>query len=790
MKKVPFYICVAAGILITIVTIYGYTLCRQRAGLPREMRAYAKKGLLIRINDIEIQTDQDIEFVFCRKRAGEWATFFVQTDEGIEKKQGMLIPHYLLPYPEIYLTIGSSLIVMAFIVFFLRPQETRARIFFWASLAVSCSLVVSGGFYCLTQDWISYIPGILFYAFYSLIPAFVLHFSLTFLWPKRKFYSYLIYLPAAINIIVQEYLFLKSSSTMSIDVYRQYQSFSILFRGFFIVYFILSFIVLFLGYRKAELMETKAQIKWILYGLFFGVGPMLFMYQLPRILFKRPLISEELVPVFVIFITLSFAVSIYRFKLMNIELIINRSLVYSILTVFTVGFYLLFVQVIQRLFASLFAIRQTTVSVIGAFAVAVAFNPARKKIQEFVDRTFFRISYDYQKSILSFNERAHKIARLDHLTDFFLAKVDKTIPLVRSGIRVFSIGADKGQVLIERGQSEDFPRIESPMLNANRIFAIRKGVMTELGMDFSCERSLEKGNWEMVIPLPFRTTALAGFVVLGKKKAGTRFSGDDIELLLTMAETFALNCERIHLQEEVIYERAEKEKFDELNKMKTEFIASVSHEIRTPMSSIQGMSEILQQGKIKVKKKQEEIVDLMANECSRLSRFLHNILDYGKIEQNEKTYRFVKTDITQIIQDINGIFAHRFRSQGFSVRTQGPGHPVWLDLDPDSIKQALTNLIDNAIKYASDKRVIDIVLDEKSSVVEIQVRDQGIGIPGEELCKIFEGFYRTPDAQKRDPNGVGLGLKIVKHIMEAHGGEIRVESLVGKGSTFSLIFPR
>ena len=221
-----------AGFFITAVALYGYTLCRDRAGLPLEIKKYAEKNLLVRINDIEIKTDQDIEFIFCRKRAGEWATFHVKTEDGIEKKMVEIENHYLLPFPDIYLVIGSFLIIMAFVVFLLRPQQMRARIFYWASFAVSCTLVVNGGFYCLTNDWLSYIPGILFYAFYPLIPTLVLHFSFTFLRPKRKLYDYLIYIPTVGLIIILEYLFLVSTLTSSIDLYRQYQSFfANLFRG-------------------------------------------------------------------------------------------------------------------------------------------------------------------------------------------------------------------------------------------------------------------------------------------------------------------------------------------------------------------------------------------------------------------------------------------------------------------------------------------------------------------------------------------------------------------------------
>jgi signal transduction histidine kinase len=257
-----------------------------------------------------------------------------------------------------------------------------------------------------------------------------------------------------------------------------------------------------------------------------------------------------------------------------------------------------------------------------------------------------------------------------------------------------------------------------------------------------------------------------------------------------MVRELALNLERIRLQEEVFEERAEREKLDELNRLKTEFVSSVSHELRTPMSSIRGLAEVLQAGKIKDKAKQDELINLVADESSRLSRFLHNILDFGKIEKQTKTYNFQKEEIQSVVKETVKLFLYRSESDEFVLKTNLPENPLFLEMDRDAVKQALTNLIDNAIKYSSEKKDIEIQILGKEKQVEIQVKDQGLGIPPGEKEKIFEGFYRHAEASQHNPKGVGLGLKIVKHIMEAHKGEIKVKSQPNKGSIFSLIFPK
>jgi signal transduction histidine kinase len=791
MKKIPFFLTLAAGSLIVLTSFYGYFLLRQRAGLPLGIRKAFQKGQLIQIDKTRIEGKEDLEFVLSRRSAGDTVSVFLKTEDGTIREQTKLIAFYSqAPFPFINLVIGFFLMLIAFVVLTLRPEDLRARLFYWGGLFFSSALIINGGFYCLRDEWISHIPGILFYVFYPLSAAVLLHFSLTFFKPKLGGVVTFVYLPAALYSCLWNYFYLSASLTGSIEMYRKYQVVVFYFRILVVIYIMLSFIALFLGYKRSRLEEEKAQVKWILYGLILGMGPFVFLYQLPRVLLKHPFISEELMGVFFVFIPIAFSFSIVRFNLMNIELVINKSLVYSILTIFTVSLYLISIQAIRGLFVNFISMQPTAVSLIGVLVAAVAFHPARKKIQEFVDRSFFRISYDYQKSIHDFNAKAHQMVGQDQLVDLFSVTVKNTIPLEHLSIGFFLFGEKGKEMLLERGSAGGLEDLSYQALNVNQVLTSRKSVTTELGMDFSAEDLIKEKNLEMIIPLPFRTAALSGLLTLGKKKSGSKYNREDIELLLTLAETLALNLERIHLQEEVINERAQKEKFDELSRLKTEFISNVSHEIRTPLSSIYGLSEILQQKKIKGRKKQDELLSLMADECGRLSRFLHNILDQAKIEQEAMIYRFRKQDIVSVVRDILTMNEDRIQSLGFCLTRQLPNKTLWLSIDQDAVKQALTNLLDNAIKYSTVNKEIGIKLVEESQRIEIHVHDKGIGIPASEQNKIFKGFYRAENAQQVDPKGLGIGLKIVKHIMEAHGGEIRVESKKNKGSTFILVFPK
>jgi len=791
MKRIPFFFSLFVGLVVLLISIYGFILLHQRPGLPEIKKSGKDSGIrVVKIDGIEIRNLKlDSEFILSQKTIGDQVTLILETDGELEKREVKLVPYYAqTPFPLIYLGIGLFCILTGVLVFLLRAEDTRARIYYWACLAFSSAIVISGGFYCLRESWLSYIPGVLYYVFYPLAPALLLHFTLFFTKSQKKISRVIIYIPALLLIVALEGLFLLASLNSSIEAHRVYQSVLYGHRFYVLVFVLISFFSLIIGYRKAALEEERAQIKWIFYGLIVGLGPFILLYQLPQ-LFSINLPTEEITNIFFIFIPLAFAFSVVKFKLMDIELVINRSLVYFMLTVVTVSIYLLSVNFIQSVSSRFFTAHTTSVSVFAALAAAVAFHPARKRIQDFVDRAFFRMSYDYRKAILSFNEKAYKMVNRGQLLDFFLQQTKDTLPLESIGISVYAHDEGKLKLLIARNGEKDLDSLAALSLDMDKTFARRDAVRMEEDLDFSHEGQLRERNIEMIIPLSLKSSDMAGLLALGKKRSGERFTRDDLELLQALARDLALNLERIRLLEEVISERVEREKLSELVRLKTEFISTVSHELRTPMSSIRGLAEILQAGKIKDKAKQGELISLVASESSRLSRFLHNILDFGKIEQDVKTYNFQKVEAQTLIQETVKIFQPRLASERFVLQTRLPEEPVSLKIDSDAVRQALTNLIDNAIKYSSGEKEIAVELTRKGKQVEIRVRDKGIGIPQEEQKRIFEGFYRHQEAIRHSPKGVGLGLKVIKHIMDAHRGQIRVESQPGQGSVFSLIFP-
>lgn len=226
-----------------------------------------------------------------------------------------------------------------------------------------------------------------------------------------------------------------------------------------------------------------------------------------------------------------------------------------------------------------------------------------------------------------------------------------------------------------------------------------------------------------------------------------------------------------------------------LAQAKSTFVANVSHELKTPLSLISLFSEILELGRVNSEEKKAEYYGIIRHESLRLNKTIDNILDFSRIEAGRKKYDLVEGDIGEVIENVLSTHRYQFTNSGFDVQTNiEPGLPTVL-IDREAMSQAISNLIDNAIKYSGKVKQLSISAKKVDSSVSIEFVDQGVGIPRAEQAKVFEKFYRVGNGLVHDVKGSGLGLSLVKHIVEAHHGMISLESDLGKGSRFTISLP-
>ena len=227
----------------------------------------------------------------------------------------------------------------------------------------------------------------------------------------------------------------------------------------------------------------------------------------------------------------------------------------------------------------------------------------------------------------------------------------------------------------------------------------------------------------------------------------------------------------------------------QLEKMRREFVANASHELRTPLAAIRGFAQTLLGSPVLSDADRRAYLEVIDRHARRLSAIVGDLLELSKIESRETSVERVAIDTVKLAETLLHDWRPRLEEKQLSatLTSERPGI-AWAD--PQACEQILSNLLDNAIKYTEPGGSIALRIGGDDRSVRIDVADTGMGIPERDLGRIFERFYRVDQARSRSQGGTGLGLAIVKHLVQSLGGEIQVESQLGRGSTFSFTLPR
>ncbi|MCK4463064.1 MAG: HAMP domain-containing histidine kinase, partial [Candidatus Omnitrophica bacterium] len=226
-----------------------------------------------------------------------------------------------------------------------------------------------------------------------------------------------------------------------------------------------------------------------------------------------------------------------------------------------------------------------------------------------------------------------------------------------------------------------------------------------------------------------------------------------------------------------------------IRQMKEDFISSVSHELKTPLAAIKMFTETLNMGRVKSEKQIKEYYATIIRETDRLTRFINKILDFQKIEKGKKIYSFENVSIKNLLASAIDIYKDQVQDEGLVVEEECPSDLPEIEVDEDAMLQVLLNLLTNAYKYSKVEKYIKVKARAEGNFIFISVIDRGMGISKDRITKIFDKFYRVDRDSAKDIKGSGIGLAFVKSVVEAHNGEIAVESQLNKGSTFTISLP-
>jgi signal transduction histidine kinase len=223
-------------------------------------------------------------------------------------------------------------------------------------------------------------------------------------------------------------------------------------------------------------------------------------------------------------------------------------------------------------------------------------------------------------------------------------------------------------------------------------------------------------------------------------------------------------------------------------RLQSDFVSAVSHEFRTPLTSLRHLTELLEDGVVTNEDARREYYSLLSQETRRLHRLVEALLNFARMETGRYHFRLERADPSRLAVDVIEELKRESLADGFAIELRAAAGLICL-IDQESLALAIWNLLENAVKYSGQCRTIRVGVERQGNLAAISVRDGGLGIAPREKKAIFEKFVRGDAARTSETKGTGLGLALVRRIVDGHGGTIEVESAPGRGSTFTIVLP-
>jgi signal transduction histidine kinase len=713
---------------------------------------------IIRIADGAVKRQEALELLGDLHRLHEEVLLEYSRSGQTHTAVIRMVPYYDSPrFAIVMMAVGFAIWCMGLFVASQRLDNMQARILHW-------SLVLLGSAMLFTQggvdppDIFSVANRVMLFFSYMLTAGGFFFFAL--MYPRQRVRSVpvaltMVFVPALCVAAVTCILYVRLTLDRSPEAVDLFQHSYDLFHVLQAAFAFGMIVAVIQSYRTARTQEDRTRLQWILWGLIAGPMPFLLAIMLPNLLLSRDLIPEDIATAFLLITPFSLAVSFLRHHLFDIEVLINRSIVYTILTVFVGAVYALAVFLVASLVGGRLLYGEYFFVVSASLVLAFVLNPIRRWLQTIVDATVFPVRSGYRQSLARIARALHTALAADDVCRVLVTEVLALVPLRSAAAYVHQ----EGMLRRVYESSPGFPAVAERLQTA------------------------------IAIPLRSESGSMLGLLAGVGRTPTEHVTRDEEEFLQSICLTAAESLERLQLQRSIVIEAEERRRVEELNRLKSFFVSSVSHELRTPLTSIRMYAEMLRARRVRTDRQRREYLQIIDREAERLTRMIDSVLDFSRIERGVKEYRPAPCDLRAILRRAGAAMAYPFSIAGGTLRLRIPAKLPSIVADADAIEAAVINLISNALKYSGKIKQVTVTAGRSASRVFIRVEDRGIGIPLDQLDKIFDQFYRVRDGHAAQVGGMGLGLSLVKHIVDAHHGEITVRSTVGKGSAFEISLP-
>lgn len=679
--------------------------------------------------------------------------------------------------------------------------NARAKIHYqWAVFCFAMAIWGFGGLgIALASDaWAAVMWWRIAYIGVILIPVTYTHFLFTFLKIKNAKITALLYVITVMFLVLNLYTDLFINNVRYVfDQFYYIDNPTFFYNAFVALFFVMVFyqIIILVRSYSQETGIRRNQIKYFLLITFIGYGGGATAYL--------PVYHIDIYPILnVLVATFPFIIgyAIFKHRLLDIKVAIQRSILYSI----TFGLVLLIYVVVVFFMGKLFQFVTETqlflaagvTALIGAKGIA----PLEKYYCKITDKVFFKDKYDYSTALYDVSEILNKNMDIDVLHDKIENKLRKILKvsfvdlIVISDISKIETECFFNEVFIEFVEENSagvlmVPEFES-MLDK---LANSKGVKSEVAELYKIYKCCVRRGVETVVLIK-HDKKLLGLITLGSKLSGDIYSRNDLSLLKTFSSQAAVAFEKAQLFEKVSeYSRdLEKKvrkrtkKIKDMQEHQKQMMLEIAHGLQTPLTIIRGKLETLPgvaRKNMKVKSLDKSI--------DRISKFIYDMLHLSNLESGEKRINLAKIDLSDLLRELIESFEIIAAEKNIKI-TNSIEKNIKVIGDRNEIADLVTNLVSNGTKYmkAEGEKIIDISLKSKENNIIISVRDNGIGIDNKHIPYLFARFHRIDDAAHNISKGTGLGLAICKKIVDRHKGKISVESKPEQGAKFIVELPK
>jgi hypothetical protein len=653
-----------------------------------------------------------------------------------------------------WLFVSLTFWIVGFYVFLKRPKTT-------ASLLLCLIGLFFGLMLSSNMIWITGFSKAIYFQVIALTvgPWLFLHFFLVLpeerAWLNNRPWVYTVYIPPVITLILVPLIGFVNDQPVLWFLNLRYIEVSIAFLA--------AISVAIYNYIRARTLRTRQQMKILAIACFLALIPAALLFMFPEAIWKKSVFPSEYVILFLIFIPIGMGHAVVTQRLLDIDLVIRRSLIYGLVTVVMTAILAAGIFSVIIFQESLGVPEEILIALaLGGIATAL-FGPAKNGIEKLVDKYFYKDRYDYRLIIQSLAASLNSVKDLTDISRMLVSTTVNTLNL-------------SGGCLAIKGQTSSYEAItyQGVFSDADKRSRLLK-LISEQSPAIAFPRSAINVSPDLGFIIPLRVgDAEIGFLCLSPKVTRQDFSSNDIFLLQGIASVAGIALHGAMLMRDA--------------NIRDTFISVASHELRTPLTSVMGYADLLLKRDSDEKIKKKWLKYIVEN-SQKLSDMVDDLLNVSRIRSGKVNIKLEEIGLTEALKEPFSFIKETTDKHDFILKME-PGLPDAL-VDRDKLGQVLRNLLSNAVKYSpkGGRVMLSASYDKKLRKIIVSVADEGMGISPEDKDLLFTTFHRIQRPETQGIRGSGLGLYIAKEWTQAMGGEIWLESELNKGSTFFLALP-